>query len=171
MPHKRTPLGSAVVRAAATRGPGPVSTMLSAMVQEHERGLGGWQAEWETLPEICLLAAGALSHTHTIVSGLAVDEKQMQKNLEATHGLIFAEAVTMALAEKLGRSGAHARVEELCRRALKNSRHLREEILEDAEVRAHLPASEIDLLFDPRKYLGSAEAFVERVLSRRKKNV
>jgi 3-carboxy-cis,cis-muconate cycloisomerase len=169
MPHKRNPVGSAVVLAAALRVPGLVSTMLNAMVQEHERGLGGWQAEWETLPEICLLAAGALSLTHSIVSGLVVDEKQMQKNLEATCGLIFAEAVTMALGAKLGRSAAHACVEDLCRRAIKNGRHLREEILQDAEIRAHLSVSEIDKLFDPRNYLGSAEAFVERVLSHRKK--
>ncbi|HEX7954357.1 MAG TPA: 3-carboxy-cis,cis-muconate cycloisomerase, partial [Burkholderiales bacterium] len=60
MPHKRNPVGCAVVLAAATRVPGLVSVMLAAMVQEHERGLGGWQAEWETLPEICMLTAGAL---------------------------------------------------------------------------------------------------------------
>ncbi len=169
MPHKRNPLGSAVILAAALRVPALVSTILNAMVQEHERGLGGWQAEWETLPEICLLAAGALSHTYQLLSALEVDEKQMQKNLEATRGLIFAEAVTMALGRKLGRSAAHALVEALCRRAIKNGKHLREEVLEDAEIRLHLSASEIAQLFNPRNYLGSSEAFVERVLFPRKK--
>ena len=171
MPHKRNPIGCAVVLAAAQRVPGLVSTMLTAMVQEHERGLGGWQAEWETLPEICLLAAGALAHTLHIVSHLEVDEKQMEKNLEATHGLIFAEAVTMALGRKLGRSAAHGRVEAVCRRAIKKGRHLREELLEDTEIRPHLSASEIEELFQPRNYLGAAEAFIDQVLSVRKKNV
>jgi 3-carboxy-cis,cis-muconate cycloisomerase len=171
MPHKRNPIGCAAVLAAAQRVPGLVSTMLTAMVQEHERGLGGWQAEWETLPEICLLAAGALSHTLHVVSHLEVDEKQMEKNLEATRGLIFAEAVTMALGRKSGRSGAHGRVEAACRRAIKNRRHLREELLEDAEISSHLTASEIDQLFQLRNYLGSAEALVDRVLSPRKKKV
>lgn len=171
LPHKRNPVGSAVVLAAATRVPGLVSTMLNAMVQEHERGLGGWQAEWETLPEICLLAAGALSNIHQIVSELVVDEKQMQKNLDATRGLIFAEAVTMALGGTMGRSAAHSRVEALCRRAIENDKHLREEILQDEEIRSHLSVSEIEQLFQPRNYLGSADAFVERVLSRRKKDV
>ena len=54
MPQKRNPVGSAVILSAATRVPPLVSTMIAAMVQEHERGLGGWQAEWETLPEIFL---------------------------------------------------------------------------------------------------------------------
>jgi 3-carboxy-cis,cis-muconate cycloisomerase len=168
MPHKRNPVGSAVVLAAATRVPGLVSTMLNAMVQEHERGLGGWQTEWEILPEICMLAAGAMSHTHFIVSGMVVDEKQMQKNLDATRGLIFAEAVTMALGGKMGRSAAHSHVEALCRRIIKNGQHLRDEVLHDEEIRSHLSASEIEQLFQPRNYLGSAEVFVERVLSSRK---
>lgn len=37
----------AVILAAATRAPDLASTMLSAMLQEHERGLGGWHAEWD----------------------------------------------------------------------------------------------------------------------------
>jgi 3-carboxy-cis,cis-muconate cycloisomerase len=170
MPHKRNPIGCAVVLAAAQRVPGLVSTMLTAMVQEHERGLGGWQAEWETLPEICLLAAGALSHAVHVVSHLEVDERRMEKNLEATRGLIFAEAVTMALGRKAGRAAAHERVEAACRRAAKTGRHLREELLEDREVRAHLSAPEVDQLFHPRNYLGSAEELVDRALSLRKKN-
>lgn len=170
MPHKRNPIGCAVILAAALRVPGLVSTMLTAMVQEHERGLGGWQAEWETLPEICLLAAGALAHTLYVVSHLEVNERQMEESLEATRGLVFAEAVTMVLGRKLGRSAAHQHVEAACRRALKNGRHLREELLEDTEIRAQLSPSEIEQLFQPRNYLGSAEGFVDRVLSRRKKD-
>ncbi len=53
MPHKRNPVGAAVLIGAATRVPGLVSTLFSAMPQEHERSLGLWHAEWETLPEIC----------------------------------------------------------------------------------------------------------------------
>ena len=32
------------------------------MVQEHERALGGWQAEWEALPDLARLTAGALAN-------------------------------------------------------------------------------------------------------------
>jgi 3-carboxy-cis,cis-muconate cycloisomerase len=169
MPHKRNPVGSAVVLAASLRVPGLVSTMLTAMVQEHERGLGGWQAEWETLPEICQLSAGALAHTVSIVTGLEIDKHQMEKNLQATHGLIFAEAVAVVLGKKLGRSAAHELVEAACLRATKNSQHLREVLLVDPEVSKHLSPSEIDQLFRPENYLGSAERFIQQVLSRRNK--
>jgi 3-carboxy-cis,cis-muconate cycloisomerase len=149
MPHKRNPVMSAVVLSTATRVPGLVSTMLSAMVQEEERGLGGWHAEWETLPEIVRLTAGALHHMAETVPRLEVDAARMQENLGLTQGLIFAEAVTMALSEKAGRSAAHQVVEAACARAHNEKRHLREVLGEDAQV---------------GKYLGAAEAFVDRVV-------
>jgi 3-carboxy-cis,cis-muconate cycloisomerase len=164
MPHKRNPVTSAVVLSTATRVPGLVSTMLSAMVQEEERGLGGWHAEWETLPEIVRLTAGALHHMAETVPRLEVDAARMQENLGLTQGLIFAEAVTMALSEKAGRSAAHQVVEAACARAQNEKRHLREVLGEDAQVGKYLSSAEIEGLFDPRKYLGAAEAFVDRVV-------
>ena len=59
MPHKRNPVASARALAAAVRAPGLVATMLAAMPQEHERALGGWQAEWETLPALAAITAEA----------------------------------------------------------------------------------------------------------------
>jgi 3-carboxy-cis,cis-muconate cycloisomerase len=82
--------------------------MLSAMVQEDERGLGNWHAEWETLPEIFRLTAGALHQMATIVPHLEVDAARMRRNLGATQGLIFAEAVTMAMGNHIGKSSAHS---------------------------------------------------------------
>jgi 3-carboxy-cis,cis-muconate cycloisomerase len=165
MPHKRNPVASAVVLSAATRVPGLVSTMLTAMVQEHERGLGGWHAEWETLPEIVSLSAGAVHLMADVVPKLEIDGERMRENLEATRGLIFAEAVTMALAEKMGKVAAHEVVEEACTTAQKEKRHLRDVVLDDEQAKAHLSAEQIEGLFDARKYLGMAEEFADRVVA------
>ena len=164
MPHKRNPVSCAVVLSAATRLPGLVSTMLSAMVQEDERGLGNWQAEWETLPEIFRLTAGALRQMVTIIPQLEVDTERMRKNLDATHGLIFAEAITMALATHIGKSSARELVEAAIENARRSKRHLREVLAQEKAVTAHLPAAELDRLFAPENYLGSAEEFVDRVI-------
>src|SRR5260221_7983681 len=86
MPHKRNPVGAAVALAAAIRAPGLVATFLAAMPQEHERGLGGWPAEWETLPELVLLAAGAARAMADGLDGLVVDPARMRANLDLTHG-------------------------------------------------------------------------------------
>ena len=165
MPHKRNPVASAVVLSAALRVPGLVSTMLAAMVQEQERGPGGWLAEWETLPEIVSLSAGALRRMTEMVLQLQIDAEQMKTNLEVTRGLIFAETVSMALASKIGKAQAHEVVETACGTARREKRHLRDVIAGDARVQTLLSAADLDGLFDPRRYLGAAEEFVDRVVA------
>jgi 3-carboxy-cis,cis-muconate cycloisomerase len=170
MPHKRNPVSAAVVLSAATRVPGLVSTMLSAMVQEDERGLGDWHAEWETLPEIFRLTAGALHQLATIVPHLEVDAARMRRNLDATHGLIFAEAVTMALASHIGKSAAHTLVEAASRQTLKSGRHLREVLDQNPAVMERLTSEELDRLIAPENYLGVAEELVDRVINASRKH-
>ena len=170
MPHKRNPVSSGVILSAATRVPGLVSTMLSAMVQEDERGLGTWHAEWETLPEIFRLTAGALHQLATIVPHLEVDAARMRRNLDAARGLIFAEAVTMALASHIGKSAAHTLVEAASRQTLKSGRHLREVLDQNPAVMERLTLEELDRLFAPENYLGVAEELVDRVINASRKH-
>jgi 3-carboxy-cis,cis-muconate cycloisomerase len=167
MPQKRNPIGSAVARAAAIRVPGLVSVMLSAMVQEHERGLGGWHAEWETLPEIAALAAGALDQVLQVIEGLEVDEGRMRRNLESTQGALQASSVASALAQHLGRTAAHELVAEAHRRAVEQGRSLREVLAQEQVVREVLPPAELDRLFDPSEATGIADALIDRTLAAR----
>jgi 3-carboxy-cis,cis-muconate cycloisomerase len=139
--------------------------MLSSMVQEQERGLGGWQAEWETLPELVCLSGGALHHLSEMLPGLHVDEQRMRKNLDATHGLIFAEAVAMALGDHMGKMPAHMLVEGACKKARTENRHLKDVLREEPGLQAYLTPADLEGLFDVRNYLGSAEEFVRQVLA------
>ncbi len=165
MPHKQNPVSCAAILASTIRVPGLVATALAAMDQDHQRGFGGWHAEWEILPEIVKLTAGALHHLVVLVPDLVIDTVRMRANLEITRGLIFAEATSMALSEKIGRSAAHQQVEAACRRAQFEQRHLRDVLASDKSVSAVLNASDLDRLFDPANYLGSADTFIERVLA------
>jgi 3-carboxy-cis,cis-muconate cycloisomerase len=164
LPHKRNPVTCAVVLAAAIRVPPLVSTILSAMVQEEERGLGGWHAEWETMPELIGLAGGALHHLAEMIPGLEIDSAKMRSNLEITRGLIFAEALQMALAGPMGRGSAHDHVRAAGKIAVKENRHLRDVAKSDPEIAKHISAKEIDRLFDPAEYLGVADQLIDRVL-------
>jgi 3-carboxy-cis,cis-muconate cycloisomerase len=168
MPQKRNPVAAAVALAAAARAPGLVSTMLSAMVQEHERGLGGWHAEWETLPHLASLAAGALRQTIGTIEGLEVDAARMRANLDLTQGAILAEAAAVALAPRIGRPQAHELVERAARRARETGRKLQDVLGEDPAVSAHLSTRDLAAVFDPRHYLGQSVRFVDRVLAQRR---
>ena len=162
MPHKRNPVGSAVLISAATRVPGLLGTLFSAMPQEHERSLGLWHAEWETLPQICCLVAGALAQALNIAQGLEVDAQRMAQNLDLTHGLVLAEAVSIELAQRVGRETAHHLLEQCCKRAVAEHRHLRAVLGDEPEITAQLSAAELDRLLDPAHYLGQATTWVER---------
>jgi 3-carboxy-cis,cis-muconate cycloisomerase len=165
MPHKRNPVACSIVLANALRVPGFVATLYSALPQEHERGLGNWPAEWETLPEIFRLAAGSLAALTPTLAGLEVDVARMRENLDATRGLLFAERVTMALAEAMGKQAAHHRIEALSRRVIAERRHLRDLLNEDTQLSLLLPAKRLAELFDPASALGVANTFIDRVLA------
>ena len=149
MPHKRNPVGAAVLIGAATRVPGLLSTLFSAMPQEHERSLGLWHAEWETLPEICCLVSGSLQQALLIAQGLEVDAGRMAHNLDLTQGLVLAEAVSIVLAQRVGRDTAHHLLERCCKRAVAEQRHLRAVLGDEPQVTAELSAAELDHLLDP----------------------
>jgi 3-carboxy-cis,cis-muconate cycloisomerase len=165
MPHKRNPVACAAALAAATMAPNLAATIFAAGVQDHERSAGPWHAEWPTLPTLQLVTSGALAAMVDIAQGLEVDAARMRVNLDATHGLIMAEAVTMALAEKIGKNDAHHLIEVLSRKAVSEKRHLRDVLSGDATVTAHLNAEEITKLFEPMAYQGVSQALIDRLLA------
>ncbi len=166
MPHKRNPVLCSAVLAAAVRVPNLVATVLTSMSQEHERGLGNWQSEWETIPELFNLCAGALEKTNELLAGLQLDRERMAANLNQTNGLLFAEAVSMALSKHIGKPAAHALVEQACRKAIREKQHLRIILQQDEEVRSMLSATQLQSLFSPACYLGVNRKSIDQVLAR-----
>jgi len=165
MPHKRNPVAAASALAAATMAPNLAATIFSAQVQDHERSAGPWHAEWPTLPTLMLVTSGGLAAIVDIAEGLEVDAVRMRANLDATHGLIMAEAVTFALAEKIGKSDAHHLIEAASKKAVKEKKHLRDVLTSDAKVTAQLDADKITALFEPMAYQGASQALIDRLLA------
>ena len=144
MPHKRNPTACMLAIAAAKRTPGLLADFLAGMVQEHERALGGWQAEWATVHALVQSAGVALESMAEVAEGLTVDAARMRRNIDATQGAVFAEKAMMLLAREMGREAAYRTVEESIRQT---------------GSPPHLPG-----LREPEDYLGSAEAFRLRLL-------
>jgi 3-carboxy-cis,cis-muconate cycloisomerase len=165
MPHKRNPVAAATALAAATMAPNLAATIFAAQVQDHERSAGPWHAEWPTLPSLLLVTSGALAAIVDMAEGLEVDVARMRVNLDATDGLIMAEAVTMALAEKTGKSEAHHLVEAASKKAVAEKKGLREVLAADTKVTAHLSADRLVKLFEPMVYQGVSQALIDRLLA------
>ncbi len=164
LPHKRNPVGSAIAIACAHRVRGEASILLGAMAQEHERGAGAWQAEWEALGGALACTGGAAAAMREVLEGLEVRTGRMRDNLAATDGLVMAESVSVAMSERVGRGAAHGLVQAASRRAVEAGRPLRDVLLDDSEIRGQLSAEEIDAALDPAAYLGAGEALIERAL-------
>ncbi len=166
MPHKRNPVAAASILAAANRVPALMSSIYQSMVQEHERSLGGWHAEWLALPEIFQLCAGSLQRAIEVFEGLEVQKDNMCRNLECTQGLIMAEALMMSLAPKLGRLNAHHVVEAACKQAVAEQRHLLDVAQNHPEILAVFNSEQLSQIFNPQNYLGNTQQQIDAVLQR-----
>jgi 3-carboxy-cis,cis-muconate cycloisomerase len=163
MPHKHNPVGCAVTLAAAHRVPGLVAAYLSSMVQEHERAVGGWQAEWPVVADVTKATGLATASMAEVAEGLTVDSTRMRENIEATRGIIFAERAMMLLGATVGRDVAHRLLEEATRRSIAEKRRLAEVLNEMPEVTRHISLEALNDLERPEAYLGVAEEFRKRL--------
>jgi 3-carboxy-cis,cis-muconate cycloisomerase len=152
MPHKRNPVGSALAIACAEQVLGAATVLTGALAQEHERGLGRWNAEWAPLSQALSYAGGAAAHVREVLEGLEVDAGRMRANLSE---LTAAEHASFVLAERVGRERAHELVAEAARGAS----------FRDGLQAAGLSADEVERVLDPASYLGSADDFVDRALA------
>ncbi|MBN8902734.1 MAG: adenylosuccinate lyase family protein, partial [Rhodospirillales bacterium] len=165
MPQKRNPIASEYILAASRTVQALVPVMQGAMAQDHERATGPWQAEALALPQAFVLTHGALLHGRAIAEGMVIDTERMRTNLGITHGLIVAEAVMMGLAPMIGRGEAHHVVKHACDVALAERVGLADALARDPVVSSRLDRPAIERLIDPAAYLGSTDAFIDRVLA------
>src|SRR5262249_27693259 len=166
MPQKRTPTSCLYIHSTVALVRQHVAALLEAAVADHERSTGPWEIEWIALPEIFLLASGALAQTKLLLQGLEVDADRMRANLDLTRGMIVSEAVMMGLGPHLGRQRAHALVYAICRKVAATGEPLLDLLARDAEIAKHLTRAELAKLCDPENYLGLAGEMVDRVLAR-----
>jgi 3-carboxy-cis,cis-muconate cycloisomerase len=166
MPQKRNPVSSLYIHSTVALVRQHVAALLEAAVADHERSTGPWEIEWIALPEIFLLASGALAQTRLLVQGLEVDAERMRANLDLTKGTIVSEAVMMGLGPHLGRQRAHDLVYDICRKVAATGTPLVELLAKDAEISRHLTRAQLDKMCDPARYLGLAGEMVDQVLLR-----
>jgi 3-carboxy-cis,cis-muconate cycloisomerase len=147
-----------VILAAHAAAKGPVATLLDAMAAAHERPAGLWHAEWHALPTLFGLASGALREARVIADGLEVRPDRMRANLDATRGLLFADAAAGRLAASLGREQAHRVVEHAADEVRTSGRSLADVLRERANV-------SVDDFFDLAPAVSAAALWTDRAVA------
>ncbi len=115
MPQKQNPVGPSVMVALARFAPAQTS-ILSAPHTEARDG-AAWFAEWMALPQLAMAAARSAALMGETLQALSPDRAAMAARMEAGHGALHAEALSFALAGKLGRAEAQSEVKRLAREA------------------------------------------------------
>lgn len=166
MPHKRNPEISEHLGTLARVIRHNAALIAESQVHDHERDGRAWKAEWAVLAETCLAAAKLLALTGVLTKNLVVHPDRMLANLEATRGFVLSEAVMLALAEKVGKQTAHKLVYDVSLRAQEAGRPLKDALLAEPAVSAHLPPQALEALFDYRRHTGQCGELVDRVVTR-----
>jgi len=166
LPQKRNPISCEPIIAIAPKMRELASSQLTAMIQEHERGVGQMNIEWMVIPESFIYMSGSLKHTRFILENLWVGKEQMRKNLDLGGGLLMSESVMMGLAPKVGKSKAHHLVYNAASNAFENKKTLKEALLADAEITTVLTENEINSLINPINYIGCVEEMIKQVLNK-----
>ena len=163
MPHKRNPHKCERIASIARVVRAGLGVAMENIALQHERDLTNSASERVVIPEAYILLDYMLAQANFILSGLEFFPENIQRNLEMNRGLVMAERLMVTLTEKgMNRQEAHELLRQASRRAIVARRHLRDEMLEDKQVKKYLSEKELELIFDESTYIGKAVEIVER---------
>lgn len=163
LPQKSNPVRAEAVLALARHARAQLGSLHQAAEHEHERGGAGWMLEWLALPPLVIAAGAALRHLGDVVEDLEIDAGAMQRNVEASRGLVLAEAATFLLARELPLAEARALVKDACRRVAGGS-HLFD-LLAEETPRDTGGGIDWEREKDPARHVGQAPALAARIVA------
>lgn len=165
MPHKRNPEDCEHIVTLARLARAQVPLSLEAMILEHERDYRGMRLEWPLLMSVSHFTAGAGRIFNELVGRMRINSERMEKNsLEYSHQ-ICVENLMVRLTEKLGRQEAYQLSYSITQEAISKKVNIIDQVLSDPQIRAALTRDEIEAIFDPKQFVGSAETYVNRVVN------
>lgn len=167
MPHKRNPVLSENLTGLARMIRAAVIPALENVALWHERDISHSSVERVMLPDACILADFALSRLARMIGQLVVYPAQMQRNLDATHGLYSSQRVLLALTEAgMPRQSAYELVQKHAMQAWHHSQPLLTLLAGDPEVTARLDEARLGELFGLNHHLAHVDFIFERVFGR-----
>ena len=164
MPHKRNPVVCERISGLARVIRGHAQTALEDVVLWHERDISHSSAERIVFPDATGLLAFMLRELTWVLDGLRVFPERMRANLETGGGVVYSQAVLLALVEAgLARDEAYAHVQAAAAKAWDEDENFRRALEADPEVSSRLDAAALERLFDPRRYLTNLGRVFERL--------
>ena len=162
MPHKRNPILSERMTGMARLLRGYAQVGLENVALWHERDISHSSAERVVLPDASIALHYMLVKFTGLIEGLVVNEDRMLANLEATRGLIFSQAVLLALVETgMTRDQAYRIVQGHSMTSWSGDQNLRDLLAGDSEV--PLSGDEIEACFSVEGVNNSVRIVFDRL--------
>ncbi|MFZ9320257.1 MAG: adenylosuccinate lyase [Ilumatobacteraceae bacterium] len=147
MPHKRNPISSETLTGLSRVLRANLQVGLQDVALWHERDISHSSAERIVLPDSSLLAYYVLRRATKLVTNLEVDNAQMLRNLNSTHGVVFSQSVLLLLvASGISRDEAYRLVQELATKAISTGTNFKEMLASDSRIK--LSPQKLDEAFD-----------------------
>ena len=167
MPHKRNPILCERISGLSRVIRGYTGPALENNVLWHERDISHSSVERMMLPDVTSVLDYMLHLTIKVVDGMRVFPERMRANLDATQGLVYSQAVLLALVEGgMKREDAYAAVQSAAMRTWEDGTPFREALLGAAgehAVGGHIDGARLDELMDPQRYLANVSAVFKRL--------
>ena len=164
MPHKRNPVLTENVTGLARMVRSAVIPALENVALWHERDISHSSVERYIGPDATITLDFALARMTGVVEKLLVYPERMQKNLDATHGLVHSQRVMLALTQAgLSREDGYRLVQKNAMRAWNGEGNLLDLLKADPDVIKALPAKQLEAMFDLGYHLKQVDTIFKRV--------
>jgi adenylosuccinate lyase len=166
MPHKRNPVLTENLTGLARMVRSAVIPALENVALWHERDISHSSVERFIGPDATITLDFALARLTGVVDKLLVYPERMQKNLDRMGGLVHSQRVLLALTQAgASREDSYALVQRNAMKVWESDGELSLLALlkADPEVTKHLPADQLDGLFDQGYHLKHVDTIFDRV--------
>lgn len=166
MPHKKNPVRCERISGLARIVKSSVQTALENIPSWHERDISHSSAERIILPDAFITTDFLLSEASSIIENWKVNTDNMARNIDHTGGLVFSQAVMLALTEKgLSREDAYHLVQRNSMAAWEGGGDFKTLLKKDKEISGQMSAEEIENCFSLDPYLGKIDYIFARVFT------
>jgi adenylosuccinate lyase len=164
MPHKRNPVLTENVTGLARMVRSYAIPAMENVVLWHERDISHSSVERYIGPDATITLDFALARMTGVIEKLVVYPERMQKNLDATHGLVNSQRVMLALTQAgLSREDSYRLVQKHAMRSWNGEGNLLDLLKADPEVAKSLEPAKLEAMFDLGYHLKQVDTIFARV--------
>ena len=159
MPHKRNPVLAERITGMARLLRADALVALENMALWHERDISHSSTERFIFERALGVAAYATRTLGDVMDGLEVDTERMHANLELSGGMIYSEALLLAMVERgADRQAAYRVIQDAAKAARDGEATFRDALLADRQVAEWLTPAEIEQAMDLEHHLAGIGA-------------